>query len=165
MHINRIQTTHLSNVAYWGIAQENTIKIKEIINISFLSNINVMLHRGRRASVQNAFLWRGGHSRKWKLLAREVILVYTHVDVYSCVYVLIECEASGDQFGLGENPDGESDSYEYELMGVTVHTGTAEGGHYYSFIRENMEPADNDKNSSESWYYYYIYCHYHIEHV
>ncbi|CAH0594132.1 unnamed protein product [Chrysodeixis includens] len=26
--------------------------------------------------------------------------------------------------------------YEYELIGVTVHTGTADGGHYYSFIRD-----------------------------
>lgn len=25
----------------------------------------------------------------------------------------------------------------YELIGVTVHTGTADGGHYYSFISEN----------------------------
>ena len=27
-------------------------------------------------------------------------------------------------------------SYEYELIGVTVHTGTADGGHYYAFIRD-----------------------------
>ncbi|XP_068619314.1 ubiquitin carboxyl-terminal hydrolase puf [Battus philenor] len=33
--------------------------------------------------------------------------------------------------------------YEYELIGVTVHTGTADGGHYYSFIREReREHAD-----------------------
>jgi ubiquitin C-terminal hydrolase len=25
---------------------------------------------------------------------------------------------------------------EYELIGVTVHTGTADGGHYYAFIRD-----------------------------
>lgn len=24
----------------------------------------------------------------------------------------------------------------YDLVGVTVHTGTADGGHYYSFIKE-----------------------------
>ena len=27
-------------------------------------------------------------------------------------------------------------SYDYELIGVTVHTGTADGGHYYAFIRD-----------------------------
>lgn len=32
--------------------------------------------------------------------------------------------------------------YEYELIGVTVHTGTAEGGHYYSYIRD---PFDSTK--------------------
>ncbi|OPL20337.1 ubiquitin 34 carboxyl-terminal hydrolase, partial [Mytilus galloprovincialis] len=35
---------------------------------------------------------------------------------------------------LGEYED--NDSYDYELIGVTVHTGTADGGHYYSFIRD-----------------------------
>lgn len=33
-------------------------------------------------------------------------------------------------------------STDYMLIGVTVHTGTADGGHYYSFIRD---PYDNDK--------------------
>ncbi|CAD6995071.1 unnamed protein product [Ceratitis capitata] len=28
---------------------------------------------------------------------------------------------------------------EYELVGVTVHTGTADGGHYYSFIKERSK--------------------------
>ena len=35
----------------------------------------------------------------------------------------------------------EAESFVYELIGVTVHTGTAEGGHYYSFIRER-NPVD-----------------------
>uniref|UniRef100_A0A1I8NBN6 ubiquitinyl hydrolase 1 n=1 Tax=Musca domestica TaxID=7370 RepID=A0A1I8NBN6_MUSDO len=30
---------------------------------------------------------------------------------------------------------------EYELVGVTVHTGTADGGHYYSFIKERNKSA------------------------
>ncbi|KAG6460492.1 hypothetical protein O3G_MSEX012016 [Manduca sexta] len=34
-----------------------------------------------------------------------------------------------------DNPEAE-EHYEYELIGVTVHTGTADGGHYYSFIRD-----------------------------
>jgi ubiquitin C-terminal hydrolase len=41
------------------------------------------------------------------------------------------------EYILGENcqPD---DYYCYQLKGVVVHAGTAEGGHYYSFIRENF---------------------------
>lgn len=35
----------------------------------------------------------------------------------------------------GEN-DEFSEHYDYDLVGVTVHTGTADGGHYYSFIKE-----------------------------
>ena len=37
-------------------------------------------------------------------------------------------------------PDDEC--YEYELIGVTVHTGTADGGHYYSFIRDKMSKSE-----------------------
>lgn len=32
--------------------------------------------------------------------------------------------------------DAYSDQLEYSLIGVTVHTGNADGGHYYSFIKE-----------------------------
>ncbi len=28
--------------------------------------------------------------------------------------------------------------FEYDLIGVTVHIGTADGGHYYSFIRDKL---------------------------
>ena len=28
--------------------------------------------------------------------------------------------------------------YEYELSGILVHTGTADTGHYYSFIRVSL---------------------------
>lgn len=35
-----------------------------------------------------------------------------------------------------EEAEEEAVSYEYDLIGVTVHTGTADGGHYYSFIRD-----------------------------
>lgn len=43
--------------------------------------------------------------------------------------------------GSSENTCKDSDeeeSYEYDLIGVTVHTGTADGGHYYSFIRDRV---------------------------
>ena len=36
------------------------------------------------------------------------------------------------------SPAEENPSYEYELIGVTVHTGTADGGHYYAFIRDRF---------------------------
>lgn len=38
------------------------------------------------------------------------------------------------------NTDDFNEKYEYELIGVTVHTGTADGGHYYSFIRDRTTP-------------------------
>ena len=41
------------------------------------------------------------------------------------------------------------EGYEYELMGVTVHTGTADGGHYYCFVRESKPP--DDAHRAESW--------------
>ena len=39
---------------------------------------------------------------------------------------------------LMENPDDDSEMPEhmYELYGVIIHSGTATGGHYYSYIRE-----------------------------
>ncbi|KAG8184718.1 hypothetical protein JTE90_019322 [Oedothorax gibbosus] len=49
-----------------------------------------------------------------------------------------------DKDNLGA--DAEDECYEYELIGVTVHTGNAEGGHYYSFIRERNIPG------KDKWY-------------
>ena len=49
----------------------------------------------------------------------------------------------------------EDESAIYELIGVTVHTGTAEGGHYYSFIRERSsdQAAKADESSAKAkWY-------------
>ncbi|XP_014601370.1 PREDICTED: ubiquitin carboxyl-terminal hydrolase 34 isoform X2 [Polistes canadensis] len=40
----------------------------------------------------------------------------------------------------GEEEEEEMDHYQYDLIGVTVHTGTADGGHYYSFIRDRTSP-------------------------
>ena len=39
---------------------------------------------------------------------------------------------------------GQMEHYQYDLIGVTVHTGTADGGHYYSFIRDRTS-ANKDK--------------------
>ncbi|XP_072159450.1 LOW QUALITY PROTEIN: ubiquitin carboxyl-terminal hydrolase 34 [Bemisia tabaci] len=66
--------------------------------------------------------------------------------------------------------DGEEDNesskkkenYEYELIGITVHTGSADSGHYYCFIRDRenksssqfSSPSKSDRNSgsSDKWY-------------
>lgn len=45
----------------------------------------------------------------------------------------------------GTLPD---EDYEYRLVGVLVHAGVAQGGHYYSFIKERS-PVDDSK---EHWY-------------
>lgn len=37
---------------------------------------------------------------------------------------------------VDDDYDPFSDQLEYNLIGVTVHTGNADGGHYYSFIKE-----------------------------
>uniref|UniRef100_A0A3P9L1X7 Ubiquitin carboxyl-terminal hydrolase 34 n=1 Tax=Oryzias latipes TaxID=8090 RepID=A0A3P9L1X7_ORYLA len=53
--------------------------------------------------------------------------------------------------GKGERKDFReerkaTESYEYDLIGVTVHTGTADGGHYYSFIRDIINPYAHKNN-------------------
>ncbi len=40
----------------------------------------------------------------------------------------------------------DEDRFEYELIGVTVHTGNADGGHYYAFIK------DRSSTVKERWY-------------
>ncbi|KAK5649017.1 hypothetical protein RI129_003909 [Pyrocoelia pectoralis] len=42
---------------------------------------------------------------------------------------------------LNSNDFEETEQYEYDLIGVTVHTGTADGGHYYSFIKDRTAGA------------------------
>lgn len=39
-----------------------------------------------------------------------------------------------------------AEHYEYKLIGVTVHTGTADGGHYYSFIKERSNPNSQQQD-------------------
>jgi len=46
-------------------------------------------------------------------------------------------ETSESDSSSTEPSDADS-SCNYELIGVTVHTGTADGGHYYSFIRDRL---------------------------
>ncbi|CAF1418467.1 unnamed protein product, partial [Adineta steineri] len=47
------------------------------------------------------------------------------------------------------SPSSPNESHLFELIGVTVHTGTAEGGHYYSFIRERVKrPIDSNLSTN-----------------
>ncbi|CAF3593955.1 unnamed protein product [Rotaria socialis] len=48
------------------------------------------------------------------------------------------------------SPSSGNDSHLFELIGVTVHTGTAEGGHYYSFIRERVKRSTDNNNFSSN---------------
>lgn len=47
---------------------------------------------------------------------------------------------------LSNSPEGSTEDW-FELVGVLVHAGTAESGHYYSFIRERPTSRQN-----ESWF-------------
>ena len=53
----------------------------------------------------------------------------------------------------GLTPDPESlrpaDYYEYDLVGVLIHSGSAHSGHYYSYIRERVP---QDGSSEPKWY-------------
>ena len=53
-----------------------------------------------------------------------------------------EAEKAGKEVPEVNRPNS---YYQYELVGVLVHTGTADSGHYYSFIK------DREKNQN-SWY-------------
>ncbi len=44
--------------------------------------------------------------------------------------------AGAEEDGKAGEPERADEYYEYELTGVLVHTGSADRGHYYSFVRE-----------------------------
>jgi ubiquitin carboxyl-terminal hydrolase 34 len=57
-----------------------------------------------------------------------------------------------------EKIEGEDECYEYKLVGVTVHVGTADAGHYYSYINtargKDGLPSDDpnwEKTEDEPW--------------
>ena len=47
----------------------------------------------------------------------------------------------------------EDDYYEYELKGINVHTGSADGGHYFSFIDVNRDGKNNIINNYQKEYW------------
>jgi len=59
---------------------------------------------------------------------------------------LAKRDGEDEQNCFGEVEIDEVECYEYDLIGVTVHTGTADGGHYYSFIRDRVAP------NKDKWY-------------
>jgi hypothetical protein len=64
------------------------------------------------------------------------------------------------QIRLGKDPAAVLDQLqnptdcEYELVGVLVHTGTADSGHYYSYIKERVarDGSDPNKRKEGSWF-------------
>ncbi|KAL7573772.1 hypothetical protein ACA910_007801 [Epithemia clementina (nom. ined.)] len=65
----------------------------------------------------------------------------------------VNLETSGDPSPMDtDNSDADplaalpDEDYEYKLVGVLVHAGVAQGGHYYSFIRDRSPEAE------EKWY-------------
>ncbi len=59
-----------------------------------------------------------------------------------------EAKSKKEQQTAEEEDEAANVSYEYELIGVTVHTGTAEGGHYYAFIRDRS----HRRGGGDRWY-------------
>lgn len=43
-----------------------------------------------------------------------------------------------------EVPQADQEDYKYELVGICVHLGTADMGHYYSFIRHRLPNGETD---------------------
>lgn len=60
---------------------------------------------------------------------------------------------TSDDDSLSDESD--SDVCQYELIGVTVHTGTADGGHYYSFIRDRL---NKNELGQDRWYISHVFC-------
>lgn len=44
----------------------------------------------------------------------------------------------------------DKDYYEYKLVGIVVHVGTADFGHYYSFINTNRT-KEGIQNNEDNW--------------
>ena len=63
--------------------------------------------------------------------------------------------AAGDEEGEGGAADGAGDSqgpehFKYRLQGIVIHSGTAQGGHYWSYIRDRATGQWNEFNDSRT---------------
>jgi hypothetical protein len=59
---------------------------------------------------------------------------------------------SGEEIDLMFVPESAphpKEYYQYDLCGITIHTGTADGGHYFSYIRERPEDSIIIQNEDE----------------
>lgn len=70
-------------------------------------------------------------------------LHYAHLFINSFLTLNTVDDDEDDKFLVQSEED---DIYEYELIGVTVHTGTADGGHYYSFIRDKLHKSESGQD-------------------
>lgn len=52
----------------------------------------------------------------------------------------VASESDENETNMLEVDSDTNEQYQYSLIGVTVHTGNADGGHYYSFIKERNGP-------------------------
>ncbi len=67
------------------------------------------------------------YDRMQKFKANDVCQFPINLDMFPFTLEGVE--------GLDRNP---KTAYEYELGGILVHSGIAEAGHYYSYIRERL---------------------------
>jgi ubiquitin carboxyl-terminal hydrolase 9/24 len=61
-------------------------------------------------------------------------------------YCIVENQKKSDETNNDIYPHDE-EYYEYELKGINVHTGSADGGHYFSFIDVNRDGKNNFINN------------------
>ncbi len=59
-----------------------------------------------------------------------------------------DSKVDGHDDALGEFPP---EYYQYELRGITIHSGTATGGHYFSYIRDR-DVDDIEDGENEGWF-------------
>jgi len=61
-------------------------------------------------------------------------------------------EGKDNDDGLEPLPNHPDDYYEYELSGVLVHTGSADRGHYYSYIKERLPEDERLAGKAAQWF-------------
>jgi len=72
-----------------------------------------------------------------------------HTSRYVCVSVCMLADDGERSENDSSSELSDGDGCQYELIGVTVHTGTADGGHYYSFIRDRL---NKNELGQDRWY-------------
>ena len=66
------------------------------------------------------------------------------LDMTNFTQEYLQKKAKGDEFTMKY----QSDYYNYELVGIVVHSGTADSGHYYSYIKEQ----ERFEGQGQKWY-------------